>query len=89
MGRSRARKVIYPEQGLPVCVKHAATEHVPALEGDSGQVETLPDGSMSIPVLEEQLWSLSPISGPVPRLAGKVVKAIGRRVGCQPPEARA
>lgn len=30
-------------------------ERVPAGEGDSGEIETLPDGSVSIPVLEEQL----------------------------------
>ncbi|HET7489682.1 MAG TPA: DUF2382 domain-containing protein [Acidimicrobiales bacterium] len=36
-------------------VEHASLEHVPAPHGDSGQVETLPDGSVSIPVFEEQL----------------------------------
>ena len=30
-------------------------EHVGANEGDSGDVETLPDGSISIPILEEEL----------------------------------
>ena len=30
-------------------------ERVPAVEGDSGEVETLPDGSVSIPVFEEEL----------------------------------
>lgn len=30
-------------------------EHVAANEGDSGEVETLPDGSVSIPILEEEL----------------------------------
>jgi uncharacterized protein (TIGR02271 family) len=30
-------------------------ERVPAAEGDSGEVETLPDGSISVPVLEEEL----------------------------------
>lgn len=58
VGRIRARKVVdheRVEQVVPVGVEHAAAEHVPAVEGDSGQVETLPDGSMSIPVFEEQL----------------------------------
>ena len=36
-----------PEEG-PV-------RRVPAGEGDSGEIETLPDGSVSIPVLEEEL----------------------------------
>ena len=57
-GRVRARKVVEHEQVeqiVPVAVEHAASERVAALEGDSGQVETLPDGSMSIPVFEEQL----------------------------------
>jgi uncharacterized protein (TIGR02271 family) len=30
-------------------------ERLPAGEGDSGEIETLPDGSVSIPVLEEEL----------------------------------
>ncbi len=30
-------------------------DRVPAAEGDSGEVETLPDGSISIPVFEEEL----------------------------------
>lgn len=30
-------------------------ERVPAAHGDSGEVETLPDGSISIPVFEEEL----------------------------------
>ena len=36
-------------------VEHADTERVAATEGDSGLVETLPDGSVSIPVFEEEL----------------------------------
>jgi uncharacterized protein (TIGR02271 family) len=37
--------------------EHADTEllPVPDAEADSGQVETLPDGSLSIPVFEEQI----------------------------------
>ena len=37
--------------------EHAETERlaVPEPEADSGQVETLPDGSLSIPVFEEQI----------------------------------
>jgi uncharacterized protein (TIGR02271 family) len=30
-------------------------EHAAAEPGDSGEIETLPDGSISIPILEEQL----------------------------------
>ena len=30
-------------------------EHVPVLEGDSGEIEVLEDGSVSIPVFEEEL----------------------------------
>ena len=36
-------------------IEHADVERSAAVEGDSGQVETLPDGSISIPVFEEQL----------------------------------
>jgi len=32
-----------------------ASERVPVGEGDSGQIETLPDGSISIPLFEEKL----------------------------------
>jgi uncharacterized protein (TIGR02271 family) len=32
-----------------------ASERVAASEGDSGEIETLPDGSVSIPVFEEEL----------------------------------
>jgi uncharacterized protein (TIGR02271 family) len=35
--------------------EHAGVSRVPASEGDSGEIETLPDGSISIPVLEEEL----------------------------------
>ncbi len=57
-GRVRARKVVdheHVEQTVPVGTEHADTERVAAVEGDSGQVETLPDGSLSIPVFEEQI----------------------------------
>ena len=57
-GRVRARKVVdhqHVEQVVPVAVEHASPERVPVAEGDSGQIETLPDGSVSIPVFEEQL----------------------------------
>ena len=59
------------ETGKVRAVKHIDTEHVTQdvsrgveqaevdrtgpTEGDSGQVETLPDGSLSIPVFEEQI----------------------------------
>ena len=43
------------EQDVPRNVERAEVERVPAVEGDSGEVETLPDGSVSIPVLEEEL----------------------------------
>lgn len=36
-------------------VEHAEMERTPVGAGDSGLVETLPDGSVSIPVFEEEL----------------------------------
>jgi len=36
-------------------VEHAEFEREAPLEGDSGEVEVLPDGSVSIPVFEEEL----------------------------------
>ena len=57
-GRVRARKVVDEErveQVVPRGVEHAVVEHQPPGEADSGEVETLPDGSVSIPVFEERL----------------------------------
>jgi uncharacterized protein (TIGR02271 family) len=42
-------------QDVPREVEHASVERVAAAEGDSGEIEVLPDGSISIPVLEEEL----------------------------------
>jgi uncharacterized protein (TIGR02271 family) len=57
-GRVRVRKQVetYPvEEVVPRSVEHADTERIEALEGDSGEVETLEDGSVSIPIFEEVL----------------------------------
>jgi uncharacterized protein (TIGR02271 family) len=42
-------------QDVPREVEHASVERVAPAEGDSGELEVLPDGSISIPVLEEEL----------------------------------
>jgi uncharacterized protein (TIGR02271 family) len=58
VGKVRARKTVETEhvsQLVPRDVEHAEVERVAVDGGDSGQVETLQDGSVSIPVLEEQL----------------------------------
>ena len=57
-GRVRAVKHVDTErveQTVPRGVEHAEVGRQPVAEGDSGQVETLPDGSLSIPVFEEQI----------------------------------
>ena len=58
-GRVRVRKHVetFPvEESVTRSVEHADTsERLPAAEGDSGEVETLEDGSVSIPVFEEVL----------------------------------
>ena len=57
-GRVRAVKHVDTErveQTVPRGVEHAEVGRQAVTEGDSGQVETLPDGSLSIPVFEEQL----------------------------------
>ncbi len=58
-GRVGVRKHVetYPvEKVVPRSVEHADdSERLPAVEGDSGEVETLADGSVSIPVFEEVL----------------------------------
>ena len=58
LGSVRARKVVEPQpltDVVPRDVEHADVDRVPAGEQDSGQIETLPDGSVSIPVFEEEL----------------------------------
>ena len=57
-GAVRARKHVDSEavtRTVERGVEHAEVDRGPVLEGDSGEVETLPDGSLSIPVFEEQL----------------------------------
>jgi uncharacterized protein (TIGR02271 family) len=58
-GRVRVRKhvdTVPVEQVVPRSVEHAdISERLPASEDDSGEVMTLPDGSVSIPVFEEVL----------------------------------
>ena len=57
-GRVRAVKHVDTEtveQRVPREVERADLERAEVREGDSGQVETLPDGSLSIPVFEEQI----------------------------------
>jgi len=41
--------------GVPREIEQASIDRVPAANGDSGEIETLPDGSVSIPVFEEEL----------------------------------
>jgi len=57
-GAVRVRKSVESdsvEHRVPREVEHAELEHVPVDGEDSGLVETLPDGSISIPVFEEEL----------------------------------
>jgi uncharacterized protein (TIGR02271 family) len=57
-GSVRARKRIATEEVselVPRGVEQVRIDHEPADEGDSGEIETLPDGSISIPLLEEEL----------------------------------
>jgi uncharacterized protein (TIGR02271 family) len=58
VGTVRAEKRVEAEvvgRDFPRRVERSEIERLPAGEGDSGQIETLPDGSISIPVLEEEL----------------------------------
>ena len=57
-GAVRANKQVdveHVEQLVDRGIEHAEVERSAPVEGDSGQIETLPDGSISIPVFEEQL----------------------------------
>ena len=57
-GSVRARKRVESheyEEVVPRSVEHADVERVVPAEHDSGEIETLPDGSVSIPVFEEEI----------------------------------
>ena len=57
-GQVRFRKEVDQDRVESVVsrgVEHADFERQPPVEGDSGEVEVLPDGSVSIPVFEEVL----------------------------------
>jgi uncharacterized protein (TIGR02271 family) len=58
VGKVRAEKrveVDHVAQEFSLESERAQVGRVAAVEGDSGEVETLPDGSVSIPVFEEEL----------------------------------
>jgi len=57
-GKVRIRKELEEvafDELVPYAVEHAEIERVPADPDDSGDIETMADGTVSIPVLEEQL----------------------------------
>ena len=57
-GALRARKHVeteHVEELVPRHIEHADVERMAPAEGDSGEIETFEDGSVSIPVLEEEL----------------------------------
>ena len=57
-GRLGIHKVVDHERTetvVPVDTEHADLERHPVAEADSGEVEVLPDGSISIPVFQEEL----------------------------------
>ena len=43
------------EEIVPRQIEEADVERIAPADGDSGEIETLPDGSVSIPILEEEL----------------------------------
>jgi uncharacterized protein (TIGR02271 family) len=58
VGFLRARKstkTVKVREDQAIDVEQLVQERVPVAEGDSGQIETLPDGSLSIPLYEEEL----------------------------------
>jgi uncharacterized protein (TIGR02271 family) len=58
-GAARARKWVETERAsehVPRSVEHfEEVERIAPNDEDSGEIETLPDGSVSIPILEEEL----------------------------------
>jgi uncharacterized protein (TIGR02271 family) len=58
VGSIRARREVEPEKVRERYARDRDTlvqERVPAADDDSGRIETLPDGSISIPIFEEEL----------------------------------
>jgi uncharacterized protein (TIGR02271 family) len=58
LGFLHARRTVRVERWshrFPVDAEKLVQEHVPVREGDSGRIETLPDGSISIPLYQEEL----------------------------------
>ena len=58
VGYARVRREVETErvrERYPRGVEEVAHERVPVRDDDSGQIETLPDGSVSIPLYEERL----------------------------------
>jgi uncharacterized protein (TIGR02271 family) len=58
VGQVRMRKVVEErpfEDTVGRGIEHADFERIPAEDDDAGDVRQLPDGSVSIPVFEEQL----------------------------------
>lgn len=58
IGFLRARKrmqTVKVREDLPIDFEQVVQERVPVAEDDSGEIETLPDGSLSIPLYEEEL----------------------------------
>jgi uncharacterized protein (TIGR02271 family) len=57
IGRLRARKRVETRelrQSVPLAMEHVDIERLPPNQDDSAQVETLADGSVSIPILAEE-----------------------------------
>ena len=58
VGSVRARKRVESErveEVVPRSIEYGDFERAPAAPGDSGEIETLPDGSVSVPIFEEEL----------------------------------
>ena len=58
VGHVRARKVVGTYrvvEDVPVAVDEILVDRTPVESDDSGRIETLPDGSISIPVYEEEV----------------------------------
>jgi uncharacterized protein (TIGR02271 family) len=58
LGVLRARKrvqTLHVDEAIPRALEDVALERIPAGFDDTGKIETLPDGTISIPVYEEEL----------------------------------
>jgi len=61
VGARKTTETEHVVEHVPRGIEDADVERAAPVDGDSGEIETLPDGSVSIPLFEEQLVVTKPL----------------------------